>query len=171
MKEAIWVLVWKMTASLGYWRSCREASIKSAVPLSARTHIYTPTLPSPSFPPAPVIVTYISCATVSVWPLTVATVSAVRTPTSPVESGSADMCACVCVCECVFMRISGWPSEIFCSNRANITLAGYNLTRNVSAPAGNYIWVKQKNPPQVKKAWRVTARHRNLWVLRVYQVK
>lgn len=48
-------------------------------------------------PSALVIVTYFSCVTVSVWPLTVVTVSAVRTPPRPTQSGSTDACVCVCV--------------------------------------------------------------------------
>ena len=68
------------------------------------THIFTHTQTqtqthaSCPLPPALVIMTYISCVTVSVWPLTVVTVSAVRTPPSPIQSSSTDTCVCVCVC-------------------------------------------------------------------------
>ena len=70
------------------------------------THTQTQTHASCPLPPALVIMTYISCVTVSVWPLTVVTVSAVRTPPSPIQSSSTDTCVCVCVCVCMCVSIS-----------------------------------------------------------------
>lgn len=68
---------------------------------------YTPVHPLHLRPSALVIVTYFSCVTVSVWPLTVVTVSAVRTPPLS-DSIRINRCVCVymCVCFCVCVSIT-----------------------------------------------------------------
>lgn len=87
VRSSTWVIyvtyrVKMATQPCYYWISIQKHE-KSIVDYFEHTHTHTL--------PALVIVTYISCVTASVWPLCAVTVSAVRTPPSPVQSGSTDV--------------------------------------------------------------------------------
>lgn len=71
-----------------YWIVFRK--IKNLLLTTLKTHTHTHT----NYFPALVVVTYVSCVTAAVWPLTVVAVSAVRTPPSSIQSGSTDVCVC-----------------------------------------------------------------------------